>query len=229
MSETSNLSLLLIDDDAELCQLVKEFLESQRFQVETVHDGRNGLIRALAAEVDLILLDVMLPGMNGFDLLRSLRAVKKTPVIMLTARTDQKDRITGLDAGADDYLPKPFDPQELAARIRAVLRRSKPAASRPQFESGGVKIDSNSRQVTQAGKKVDLTSIEFDILELLMRNAGRVVTRNDLMNSLYQRDATAFDRSIDVHVSHLRKKLEDSDIILTIRGSGYQFSGKEIE
>ncbi len=230
MSETPNLSLLIIDDDAELCQLVKEFLESQSFKVETVHDGRNGLIRALAADVDLILLDVMMPGMNGFDLLRSLRAVKQTPVIMLTARTDQKDRITGLDAGADDYLPKPFDPQELAARIRAVLRRSKPATGgRTAFESGGVKIDCNSRQVTQADKKVDLTSIEFDILELLMRNAGRVVTRNDLMNSLYQRDATAFDRSIDVHVSHLRKKLEDPEIILTIRGSGYQFSGKEIE
>ena len=229
MSESPNLSLLIIDDDAELCQLVKEFLVSQSFKVETVHDGRNGLIRALAAEVDLILLDVMMPGMNGFDLLRSLRAVKQTPVIMLTARTDQKDRITGLDAGADDYLPKPFDPQELAARIRAVLRRSKPSNVRPAFESGGVKIDSNSRQVTQADKKVDLTSIEFDILELLMRNAGRVVTRNDLMNSLYQRDATAFDRSIDVHVSHLRKKLEDPEIILTIRGSGYQFSGKEIE
>ncbi len=227
MSESPNLSLLMIDDDAELCQLVKEFLESQNFQVETLHDGKTGLARALAADVSLILLDVMMPGMNGFDLLRKLREVKQTPVIMLTARTEQRDRITGLDAGADDYLPKPFDPQELGARIRAVLRRSQPTSGRPVIESGGVKIDSTTRQVIQAGRKVDLTSIEFDILEVLMRNSGQVVTRNDLMFSLYQREATAFDRSIDVHVSHLRKKLEDADLILTIRGSGYQFSAKE--
>jgi two-component system, OmpR family, response regulator CpxR len=227
MSETPSISLLMIDDDAELCQLVKEFLESQNFKVETLHDGKTGLARALTTDASLILLDVMMPGMNGFDLLRSLREVKQTPVIMLTARTDQRDRITGLDAGADDYLPKPFDPQELGARIRAVLRRTQPATGRPVFEAGGVKIDSTTRQVTQAGRKVDLTSIEFDILEVLMRNSGHVVTRNDLMNSLYQREATAFDRSIDVHVSHLRKKFEDPDMILTIRGSGYQFSAKE--
>ena len=227
MTGSSAISLLMIDDDAELCMLVKEFLESQQFKVETVNDGRAGLARALTAEVSLILLDVMMPGMNGFELLRKLRAVKQTPVIMLTARTEQSDRISGLDAGADDYLPKPFDPHELAARIRAVLRRTATPAGQAVVEAGGVKIDSSTRQVTQAGRKIDLTSIEFDILEVLMRNSGRVVTRNDLMNSLYQREATAYDRSIDVHVSHLRKKLEGPDLILTIRGSGYQFSAKE--
>ena len=219
-------SLLLIDDDAELCMLVKEFLESQNFTVETVNDGKTGLARALTSEAQFILLDVMMPGMNGFELLRKLRETKKTPVIMLTARTEQNDRITGLDAGADDYLPKPFDPQELAARIRAVLRRTAPTTEAAIVEAGGVQIDSSTRQVTQAGRKIDLTSIEFDILELLVRNNGHVVTRNDLMNSLYQREATAYDRSIDVHVSHLRKKLDGEDLILTIRGSGYQFSSK---
>ena len=227
MSVPTPLSLLLIDDDAELCILVKEFLESQHFKVEILNDARAGLARALAADVNLILLDVMMPGMNGFELLRKLRAVKQTPVIMLTARTEQSDRITGLDAGADDYLPKPFDPHELAARIRAVLRRTSTPVGQTVVEAGGVHLDSSTRQVTQAGRKIDLTSIEFDILEVLMRNSGRVVTRNDLMNSLYQREATAYDRSIDVHVSHLRKKLDGPDLILTIRGSGYQFSAKD--
>ena len=227
MTAPTPLSLLLIDDDAELCMLVKEFLESQHFKVETLNDARAGLARALSAEVNLILLDVMMPGMNGFELLRKLRAVKQTPVIMLTARTEQSDRITGLDAGADDYLPKPFDPHELAARIRAVLRRTATPVGQTVVDAGGVQIDSSTRQVTQAGRKIDLTSIEFDILEVLMRNSGRVVTRNDLMNSLYQREATAYDRSIDVHVSHLRKKLDGPDLILTIRGSGYQFSAKD--
>ena len=227
MTTPTPLSLLLIDDDAELCILVKEFLESQNFQVEIVNDGKAGLARALAADVNLILLDVMMPGINGFELLRKLRTVKQTPVIMLTARTEQRDRITGLDAGADDYLPKPFDPQELAARIRAVLRRASTPAGQTVVEAGGVHIDSATREVTQSGRKIDLTSIEFDILEVLMRNSGRVVTRNDLMNSLYQREATAYDRAIDVHVSHLRKKLDGPDLILTIRGSGYQFSAKE--
>ena len=228
MTGPNPISLLLIDDDAELCMLVKEFLESQQFKVEILNDARAGLARALAADVNLILLDVMMPGMNGFELLRKLRAVKQTPVIMLTARTEQSDRITGLDAGADDYLPKPFDPHELAARIRAVLRRTSTPLGQTVVEAGGVRIDSSTRQVTQAGRKIDLTSIEFDILEVLMRNSGRVVTRNDLMNSLYQREATAYDRSIDVHVSHLRKKLDGPDLILTIRGSGYQFSAKEL-
>lgn len=228
MPDSAPTSVLLIDDDAELCLLVKEFLESMQFQVETVHDGPSGLARALVAEVDLILLDVMLPGLNGFDLLRKLRQTRQTPVIMLTARTEPNDRISGLDAGADDYLPKPFDPHELAARIRAVMRRTRPVAGRTTLEAWGVKLDPSTRQATQDGKPVDLTSIEFDILELLVRNSGHVLTRNDLMNALYQRDATAYDRSIDVHVSHLRKKLEGSDqMIVTVRGSGYQFSGGE--
>ena len=228
MPDSAPTTVLLIDDDAELCLLVKEFLESMQFRVETVNDGPNGLRRALDATVDLILIDVMLPGLNGFDLLRRLRQSKHTPVIMLTARTEPNDRISGLDAGADDYLPKPFDPNELAARIRAVLRRTRPAASRISLEAGRVRLDPATRQATQDGTPVDLTSIEFDILEVLVRNAGRVVTRNDLMNSLYQRDATVYDRSIDVHVSHLRKKLEGADqLIVTVRGSGYQFTGRE--
>lgn len=225
-SPRAALSLLLIDDDTELCGLMRQFFESNGCRIETVYDGVIGLSRALEGGYDLLLLDVMLPGLNGFDLLRQLRKRSSVPVILLTARTEKADRITGLDAGADDYLPKPFGPDELLARIRAVLRRSgrmaQPKAA--VVETNSVRLNPATREVWREGVPVEVTSIEFDILELLMRSAGRVVSRDELSKSLYQRQATPFERSLDVHVSHLRKKLTGGhELIRTVRGVGYLF------
>jgi len=218
--------ILLIDDDAELCALLSEFLKREGFTVECEHEGHRGLEKALQAGVDLVVLDVMLPGIDGFEILRRLRHQSKVPVIMLTARGEDVDRIVGLELGADDYLPKPFNPRELAARIRAILRRYEPRtqATSGKLEVNGVTIDPGTREVFSSGKRVDLTTFEFDILELLMRSAGRVLSRDALMENFYNRKATAFDRSIDMHISHLRKKLERGEnLIKTIRGVGYQF------
>ena len=219
--------ILLIDDDAELCSLLGEFLRREGFSVEFEHEGHRGLEKAVQPSIDLVVLDVMLPGIDGFEILRRLRAKSKVPVIMLTARGEDVDRIVGLELGADDYLPKPFNPRELAARIRAVQRRYEPrAAAAPsgRLEVNSVVLDPGTREVISHGKRVDLTTFEFDILEMLMRSAGRVLSRDALMENFYNRKATAFDRSIDMHISHLRKKLEAGDtLIKTIRGVGYQF------
>jgi two-component system, OmpR family, response regulator CpxR len=173
-----------------------------------------------------VILDVMLPGLDGFEILRRLRPQSRVPVLMLTARGEDMDRIAGLEMGADDYLAKPFNPRELVARIRAILRRlAQPPSREGPLEVNGVRIDPGTREVWANGQKIELTTFEFDILELLMRTAGKVLSRDDLMEHLYNRKATAFDRSIDMHISHLRKKLEtDRPLIKTIRGSGYQFS-----
>ena len=220
--------LLLIDDDADLGPLMMEFFTERGLTLDCALNGRLGLDRAAATPYDLIILDVMMPGIDGFEVLRQLREKTKVPVLMLTARTEQASRIRGLEGGADDYLPKPFDPLELLARVRAILRRSPPSATTKILEASGVRLDPGARSVTQNGQPVTVTSIEFDILEVLIKAAGTVVSRDDLMNRLYQREATPFDRSIDVHVSHLRKKLNDSDsLIRTVRGIGYQFSSPE--
>jgi two-component system response regulator CpxR len=218
--------ILLVDDDTELCSLLGEFLKREGFAVECEHEGHKGLDRASQPGTDLVVLDVMLPGIDGFEILRRLRTKSKVPVIMLTARGEDVDRIIGLELGADDYLPKPFNPRELAARIRAILRRyePRPAAVSGRLEVNGVTLDPGTREVISHGNNVDLTTFEFDILELLMRSAGRVLSRDTLMENFYNRKATAFDRSIDMHISHLRKKLDAGDnIIKTIRGVGYQF------
>jgi len=169
-----------------------------------------------------VVLDLMLPGMDGFTLLRRLRSKSRVPVIVLTARGEDEDRIVGLETGADDYLPKPFNPRELLARIRAILRRV--VRHRGRIEVNRVALDPGTREVTCEGRRVDITTLEFDILEMLIRSAGQVVSRDALMESLYNRKATSLDRSIDMHVSHLRRKLEtDRPLIKTIRGIGYQF------
>lgn len=215
--------LLIIDNDTELCALLSEFLGREEFSVAVEYDGVQGLERALNGNFELIVLDLMLPSLDGFSLLKRLRARNHVPVLMLTARGEDVDRIVGLELGADDYLAKPFNPRELLARIRAILRRSKSPA-RSRLEVNGVTIDPGSREVTRDGKAVDMTTLEFDILELLMRSAGRVVSRDTLMESMYNRKATPFDRSIDMHVSHLRRKLEvERAFIKTVRGVGYQF------
>src|SRR5215831_10893950 len=203
-------SILLVDDDIELCSLMTDFLSAQGFRLEAVHDGRTGLARALEGDFDLVIRDVMLPVVTGFELLRTIRKRSAIPVIMLTARTAQEDRITGLNAGADDYLPKPFGPGELVARIRAVLRRvGKTDLADPETISmGGVALNPHTREVLCQGESVEVTSIEFDILEVLMRSAGRTVSRDELSTILYQRESQPYERSLDVHVSHLRKKLE---------------------
>jgi two-component system response regulator CpxR len=170
----------------------------------------------------------MLPVLNGSELLAQIRRRSSVPVIMLTARTEQEDRIAGLDAGADDYLPKPFGPEELLARIRAVLRRAgyTGSAKSPLIEVAGLRLNSQSREVWLDDQPVELTSIEFDILDLLARSSGRIVSRDELTAALYQRESTPYERSLDVHMSHLRKKLERGDrpLIRTVRGVGYLFS-----
>ena len=218
------MKVLVVDDDVELCGLLGEFLRREGFEVDFEHNGKRGLERALQPGHDLVVLDVMLPGLDGFEILRRLREKSRIPVLMLTARGEDVDRIVGLDLGADDYLAKPFNPKELSARIRAILRRVMAAPSGGRIEVNGVMLDPGSRRVRCDGRDIEVTTLEFDILELLVRAAGRPVSRDELMESLYNRKATPFDRSIDMHVSHLRKKLErDRRLIKTIRGAGYQF------
>jgi two-component system response regulator CpxR len=222
-----NLSILLVDDDTELTALMAEYFGNQDIELAIANDGLKGLNRALEGNFDLVLLDVMLSNLEGFEVLRQLRRRSAVPVIMLTARTEHGDRIEGLNAGADDYLAKPFSPDELRARIQAVLRRAGrgPALKTETMEANGVRLHSNTRQVTCDGSAVDVTSIEFDILELLVRSAGRVVSRDDLTRFLYNRQANPMERALDVHMSHLRKKLErGQSLIKTIRGVGYLFA-----
>lgn len=223
--------ILVIDDDVELSGLLREFLQREGFETEFAHDGKTGLARATAGLADLVVLDVMLPGMDGFEVLRRLRQTTRLPVVMLTARGDDVDRIVGLELGADDYLPKPFNPRELAARIRAVLRRTEARKEESRIEVNGVILDPGTREVYCNSQAVDLTTIEFDILELLMRAAGRVLSRDQIMEALYNRKASPFDRAMDMHISHLRKKLVcgDRELIKTVRGVGYQFARSAAE
>lgn len=222
------LSLLLVDDDVELCGMMREFFAQEGHHLECIYNGREGLSAALNGSYDLVILDVMLPILDGFEVLQRLRRRKDLPVIMLTARVQQKDRIRGLDAGADDYLPKPFDPDELLARVRAVLRRSESLArAEPEdIVIGNIRLRPATRETWLSDQIVDLTAAEFDLLEMLMRSAGRVVSREEITAALFEREATPYDRFLDVHISHLRKKLEGGrSLIRTVRGVGYVFTG----
>jgi two-component system response regulator CpxR len=225
--------ILIIDDDVALCELVTEYLEPLGFQIESVHRGDAGAERALAGEHSLVVLDVMLPGLNGFEVLRRIRAESKIPVLMLTARGDDIDRIVGLEIGADDYLPKPFNPRELTARIRAILRRTTSEtpvdqALEKRLHVGDVELDSGTRAITRGGQNVELTAVEFDLLEKLLRSAGQIVTREELSKQVLGRSASPFDRSIDMHISNLRKKLghraDATERIKTVRGVGYIYA-----
>jgi two-component system response regulator CpxR len=222
------LSLLLVDDDVELCGMMKEFFTEADHRLDCVYNGRDGLASAINGAYDLVILDVMLPILDGLAVLQQLRKRKNLPVIMLTARVQQHDRILGLNSGADDYLPKPFDPDELLARIRAVLRRTEGAGWRDSavVRVGEIQVNVTTREVLVAGKAVELTSVEFDLLEMLVRSAGRVVSREEITAALFAREATPYDRFLDVHISHLRKKLEgDRNLIRAVRGVGYVFTG----
>ena len=223
-----SLSLLLVDDDVELCGMMSEFFAQEGHHLECIYNGREGLTAALNGSYDLVILDVMLPILDGFEVLQSLRRRKDLPVIMLTARVQQQDRIRGLDAGADDYLPKPFDPDELLARVRAVLRRSESLAraEAEEIAVGNIRVRPTTREAWLNDHLVDLTAAEFDLLEMLMRSAGRVVSRDEITAALFEREATPYDRFLDVHISHLRKKLEGGrGLIRTVRGVGYVFTG----
>ena len=227
--------ILVIDDDIELCKLLKDYLSPEGFEVETAHDSDRGIARALSGEHDFIVLDVMLPGVNGFEVLRTVRKSSAIPVLMLTARGEDVDRIVGLEMGADDYLPKPFNPRELIARIRAIQRRGEAQQStkddeRParRFSIGDIELDRSTRTVRKKGRAVELTAVEFDLLEMLLKAAGEVVSRRDLVNKVLGRNLDPFDRSIDVHISSLRKKLghkvKGMERIRTVRGIGYLYA-----
>jgi len=221
------LSVLLIEDDAELAALMHEFLAGHDIPLTVAYNGSEGLARALEGSFEIVILDVMMPIMDGFEVLRQIRRRSAVPVIMLTARTEPQDKIEGLNSGADDYLAKPFSPDELLARIQAVLRRvGRGSALKPELlEANGVRLNPGTREVFRDGVGVDVTSIEFEILEVLVRSAGQVVSRDDLARFLYNRQANPLERALDVHVSHLRKKLErDRPLIRTIRGVGYLFA-----
>jgi two-component system response regulator CpxR len=224
------LSLLLVDDDVELGELMREFFASRGIGLETATDGRRGLARALSGGHDLVLLDVMMPGIDGFELLRLLRKQSAVGVIMLTARVAESDRVSGLDAGADDYLPKPFGPEELLARIRAVLRRAGGLGRAAEvLEVGSIRMVGSLREVMNGGRLVGLTTLEYEVLEHLLRSAGRIVSREELTAALYRRRSSPFDRSIDVHISNIRKKLGSEGVrIRTVRGVGYLFGEGEV-
>jgi len=223
--------VLIVDDDQGLVSLLQRFLHNEGFHVFATYDHRSGLEAALTGEYDVVILDVMLPGGSGFELLKSLRTQSRVPVILLTARGEAVDRILGLEIGADDYVPKPFDPRELVARIRAVLRRSNgnhPELGEESLTIGDISLSLLSRTAQCAGVPVELTGAEFNMLELLLRRAGAVVTREELAQAALGRPLSAFDRSVDVHVSRLRKKLGcvpgGEERIRPVRGIGYFYA-----
>lgn len=224
--------VLIVDDDEELCELVSEYLTVEGFEVDSVNDGAAGLEAALEDVHDLVILDVMMPKMNGFDVLRELRKTSKLPVVMLTARGEDMERIVGLEIGADDYLPKPFNPRELVARIRAVLRRIEraedPEAQTERLRSGDLEMLTSARSAKMNGEDLNLTAVEYDILAELLRNLGQVVKKEHLSRRVLERELSPFDRSLDMHISNIRKKLSEheggKDRIKTIRSVGYIFT-----
>jgi DNA-binding response OmpR family regulator len=221
--------VLLIDDDAELGKLLEEYLQSEQLHLDAAYDGPTGLQKALSSQYAVVVLDVMLPGMSGLDVLKQLRLKSAVPVLMLTARGSELDRILGLELGADDYLAKPFNPRELVARLRAILRRTSGASNGPSVpvHLADVELHPESRSVTCGGKAVVLTGAEFDLLHTFLRSAGKIISREDLTQAALGRPMSAMDRSIDVHVSNLRRKLGpyegDQERIKAIRGSGYVY------
>jgi DNA-binding response OmpR family regulator len=214
--------VLLADDDVELSGMLREYLEREGFGVSVVHDGEDAARLALSGSYQIVVLDVMMPKVDGIEALRLIRQSSQVPVIMLTARGDDVDRIVGLELGADDYVPKPCTPRELVARLRAILRRAQPGAEGGPLEIGGVTLWPEKRRVQWRGRELPLTSIEFNVLEVLMRNAGRVVSKHEISEQALGRPLARFDRSIDVHLSSIRQKLGDgAKLIRTVRGLGY--------
>ena len=227
------MNVLLIDDDKELSQLLCEYLTTEGFDVTAVYDGESAINTATQGDYSAIVLDVMLPIHNGFEVLKTLRKTHQTPVLMLTAKGDTVDRVIGLEIGADDYLPKPCDPRELVARIRAILRRATNTTESTQVKidkisSGPLMLHLGSRNVTWSGEDIILTGTEFSVLEILVRQAGQVISKDDMTEQALNRKLTPYDRSIDVHVSNIRKKLTlagaNKDLIINVRGAGYMLT-----
>jgi DNA-binding response OmpR family regulator len=218
--------VLLIDDDARMYELLAQYLGQNGLHVTHAPDGGRGLAALEAGAYDAVLLDVMMPGMDGLEVCRRIRTKSTIPVLMLTARGDETDRVVGLELGADDYLAKPFSPRELLARLRAVLRRAQPTAVAEKLESSGVSIDAAAREVRVGGRLVELTGLEFDLLVALVRRAGRVIPRDALLGEAGRGDTVVSERTVDVHISHLRQKLgeEGTRLIKTVRGVGYLFT-----
>lgn len=218
--------LLVVDDDEMMCQLLTEYLGSHGFDVQVAHTGEEGVAKGVGSDLDAVVLDVMLPGIDGFEVIRKIRARSGVPILMLTARAQERDRIMGLDAGADDYLTKTLSSRELLARINAVVRRTKPRTPSDTVEMGGIQLDIGKRLARLRNTRLDLTAGEFDILLALMRANGRVLTREQLLNAS-DRGLNVTDRLIDVHISSLRRKLGDehnpSGFIETVRSLGYRF------
>jgi DNA-binding response OmpR family regulator len=238
--------LLVVDDDKKLCRLIRDYLTPLGYEVVTAHTGKEGLDKALAETFDAVILDIMMPEMDGLEVLRRLRAASSVPVLMLTGLGEESDRIVGLEMGADDYLPKTFSTRELLARLRAVIRRSRitaekvaasAAASPPEtpIVVGNLRIDPNTRAVALDNKPVSLTAVEFDLLLALARVPGRVKSREQLLLEVAERDFEAFDRSIDVHISSIRRKLGDDAKaprwVQTVRSVGYRLlkPGMEVD
>jgi two-component system, OmpR family, response regulator len=219
------LEILIVDDDQRLFELLSSYLGQNDVKARSAPDGQTALRLLESSPVDAVLLDVMMPGMDGLAVLRKIREKSDVPVIMLTAKGDETDRVVGLELGADDYLPKPFSPRELLARLRAVVRRMQSRTIRQKLVVSSVVVDLESRRVESSGQAVELTGLEFDVLVALMQRAGRVVARASLLELAGRSDVTVSDRTVDVHVSHLRKKLGDDPprLIRTIRGVGYMF------
>ncbi|MBM4357939.1 MAG: response regulator transcription factor [Deltaproteobacteria bacterium] len=217
--------VLLVDDDARLQELLAAYLSQNGFDVTGAADGRKGLAALEASSFDIVLLDVMMPGLDGIEVCRRIRATSRIPIVMLTAKGDETERVVGLELGADDYVAKPFSPRELLARLRALIRRAQPLAENRMLTVGELSIDVDGRVVTLAGRHVDLTGIEFDILVTLAKRAGRVVARDGILTAAGRDDVTVGERTVDVHVSHLRQKLGDDprspSLIKTVRGVGY--------
>ena len=227
--------ILLADDDVELCDMLTEYLTSEGFEIDVAHDGDSALHKALTDAYEIVVLDVMMPGRNGFDVLRGLRPKSLVPVLMLTARGEDVDSIVGLELGADDYLAKPCNPRVLVARLRAILRRAEPTSSHDggtepgaALKLGDVEIQTGSRSVFCGGNSVAMTSTEYSVLEVLLRSAGEVVSKSELSQQALGRELTRYDRSLDMHVSNLRKKLgalpDGEERIKTVRGVGYLYT-----
>ena len=220
-------TILIADDDTELCELLREYLGLEGFEVRLAFDGEQALAESRRPGLDAMVLDIMMPRMNGIDVLRNLRKESELPVIMLTARGDDLDRIIGLELGADDYLAKPANPRELLARIRAILRRSNTQSTVATFEVGDLVLNQARRELHRDGLLIELTSTEFSILQLLLQRSGEIVEKKDLYLAALGREPVAYDRSIDMHVSNLRRKLglamDGTERIETIRGIGYQY------
>jgi DNA-binding response OmpR family regulator len=230
---SATVNVLAVDDDVKLCAMLEDYLARHDIRLATRHNGPDGLEEALhGSNYDLVLLDVMLPGLDGFEVLRQIRASSTIPVLLLTARGEDVDRIVGLEIGADDYLPKPFNPRELVARVRAILRRGRPSQQQPgtlnQLVSGSVRFDMGTRNATIDGEQIELTDLEYMLFLTLAGRAGEIVSREELAEKVLERELQPFDRSVDMNISRLRRKLEAvkgfTGAIKTIRYAGYMYT-----